>query len=386
MVDPLVINADGGVPSYDAAEFRRGLTLPLQYGGRAMGGRQGVRPGGTQLLATIDGSNIDVAPGVCYIDPAWASVQAGYWVAFPTETTVGPIEAADATDPRLDRVWARVWDDELDGGSGLRTADIEYEAGVADPSPVPPTLPQGAIPLWQVDVPAQGQGSPLLVDERQWTVVGPVLLTFTSNDSLDVPTAFPWARVGYATAVGSGAAAGGAEAAASGQGSMGSGGGAGATSTRWFEVVELSWPVTITVPAGGTGSSGATGGNGAQASFGGAATAPGGSGGLVRPSSAVGFGIDGGSGGAAGAGDLAVPGEHGGWCWGIGSLGVSGQGAGTMYGAGGKAVRTNSAGQSLAGNAGTGFGAGGSGAISSSTGGAAAGGGGAPALVTVVLF
>lgn len=176
MVDPIAINADTGSPAYSAGEFRQGLALGVLYDGRPAGGRQGVRPGGTQLQVSLSGSDILIAPGVCYIDPAWNSEQAGYWVAFPVQLTRGPLVAADVSDPRLDRVWARVWDHDEDS-SGLRTADVEYQAGVADPSPTAPAVPQGALALGRISVPALGQGSPVVIDERVYTAApGGVLL------------------------------------------------------------------------------------------------------------------------------------------------------------------------------------------------------------------
>lgn len=191
MVDPLVINASGGAPAYDAAEFRQGLTLPLQYGGRAMGGREGVRPGGTQLEVSLSGSDVLIAPGVCHVDPAWTSAQAGYWVAFPSQLTRGPVGPPDATNPRIDRVWARVYDDDEDS-SGQRTADVEYEAGTPAASPSPPAIPQGAIALAQITVPQSGGGSAAVVDEREHTVAtGGILIVAddTERDALSDPFA-----------------------------------------------------------------------------------------------------------------------------------------------------------------------------------------------------
>lgn len=151
--DPLFINATAGAPSYSANELRQGLALGVMYDGRNLGGRQGVRPGGNQLSVSLAGSTITVQPGLAYVDPALTAPQGGYWVALPAAENPGPLQAADATNPRKDIVILRVYDNDEDS-SGLRTARSEYIAGIAAPSPAEPAVPAGAMRLATIDVPA----------------------------------------------------------------------------------------------------------------------------------------------------------------------------------------------------------------------------------------
>ncbi|MCT2282691.1 hypothetical protein M3G91_34340, partial [Micromonospora chalcea] len=168
MADPLWINASAGSPAYSAAELRQAMALALTYGGRAMGARGGVRPGGTQLQVSLAGSTITVRAGVACVDPGLTTPQGPYWVALPADETPGPLAAADATNPRKDIVILRVYDNDEDS-SGLRLARSEYLAGVAGSSPAEPAVPAGAIRLATIDVPAS-PGAPAVTDRRPFVV------------------------------------------------------------------------------------------------------------------------------------------------------------------------------------------------------------------------
>jgi hypothetical protein len=184
VADPLWINASGGAPAYSAQELRQATALGVMYDGRATGGRQGVRPGGTQLEVTLVGSTITVAVGVAYVDPDIISYQGGYWVALGASETPGPLQAADATNPRKDIVILRVYDDDIDS-SGLRLARSEYLVGTPNPSPVEPTVPAGAIRLATIDVPAVGGGAASVTDRRAWTVAPGGILPLDSQTERD---------------------------------------------------------------------------------------------------------------------------------------------------------------------------------------------------------
>ncbi|MEU5965957.1 hypothetical protein ABZ777_32530 [Micromonospora parva] len=189
MTDPLWINASGGAPAYSANELRQAMSLALMYGGRLLGARQGVRPGGDQLRVTLSSSTITVQPGVCCIDPGLSSPQGPYWVAIPAAETPGPLAAADATNPRKDIVIGRVYDHDEDS-SGLRLARSEYLAGVAGPAPAEPAVPAGAIRLATIDVPASGGGSAVVTDRRPWTVAAGGVLPV--RDLAEQTALSPW--------------------------------------------------------------------------------------------------------------------------------------------------------------------------------------------------
>lgn len=161
--DPLWINASAGAPAYTAGELRQLFGVPMQYGGRLLGARAGVRPGGGALDTSIVGSTITVKTGMAFVDPALTSTQGGYWVAItPDETHT--LTAAHATNPRKDITVLRVYDHDEDA-SGLRLARSEYIVGTAAPSPVEPSVPAGAFKLSTIDVPSVANGGPPVVTQ-----------------------------------------------------------------------------------------------------------------------------------------------------------------------------------------------------------------------------
>lgn len=163
--DPWMINASAGAPAYAAAEVRQAFALGLMYGGRAMGARAGVRPGGTQMQVTLVGSTITVATGVACVDPGLTTPQGPYWVPLsPAETHT--LTAAHATLARKDIVVLRVYDDDEDS-SGNRFSRSEYIAGVAG-SGSEPAVPAGSFRLATIDVPAS-PGAPVVTNNAPFT-------------------------------------------------------------------------------------------------------------------------------------------------------------------------------------------------------------------------
>lgn len=432
MADPLWINASAGSPAYSAAELRQAMALALTYGGRAMGARGGVRPGGTQLQVSLAGSTITVKAGVACVDPGLTTPQGPYWVALPADETPGPLAAADATNPRKDIVVLRVYDNDEDS-SGLRLARSEYLAGVAGSSPAEPAVPAGAIRLATIDVPAS-PGAPAVTDRRPFVVGSGGILPVRDQAERDALPAYGglhvwrmdlrrvevhdsagWRTVAAQTQVyttvgappsgggtwskpfgarsvwvrcqGGGAAGGGAAVTSAGNASVGGGGGGGCYAEAMLDASAVPASVTVTVGAGGAGAAGATGGAGGTSSFGTLVTAGGGSGGDCRPAAATAFGIDGGAGGTTATGDIRFEGGSGAPGWGDGQLGIAGVGGGSAMGGGGRGQRTFTNGQQLAGAAGGAYGGGGGGAIhSGSVASASAGGPGGRGAVIVTVF
>ena len=79
--------------------------------------------------------------------------QGSYIVQHQDATVQLPIAAADPSNPRIDLVVARVFDDEADS-SGSSHTDVEVLTGTPASSPVPPAVPDSAIPLAEVEVEA----------------------------------------------------------------------------------------------------------------------------------------------------------------------------------------------------------------------------------------
>ncbi|MCA1841913.1 MAG: hypothetical protein LC792_01730 [Actinobacteria bacterium] len=152
-VDPWIQNT----LTYDGAEVRRVDSMMVMGDGTALGARSGVRPGDPGLTVTLAGSTINVSAGVALISRTGQGV---YRVALSASTSPGTLQAAHATLARIDLVYLRVWDTDVDA-SGLRQADAVYLAGTASASPTAP-IPAGTqiyIPLATISVPASGGGA-----------------------------------------------------------------------------------------------------------------------------------------------------------------------------------------------------------------------------------
>lgn len=176
---PSWLAASGGLPAYDATELRTIDTMLARYNGHNLGGRSGVRPGGTPLNVTLSGSplNWNVATGIGMID-ATATGQLGVYVVPVTATESGPINAAHATNPRKDIVVLTVKDAEA--GDGTREGIVQYIAGTPAGSPVAPPVPARSLLLGTITVPANNlAGSSVVVAIPKTVATGGILPTST---------------------------------------------------------------------------------------------------------------------------------------------------------------------------------------------------------------
>ncbi|MEU9415151.1 hypothetical protein [Streptomyces sp. NPDC048272] len=157
--------------TYSGLELRQSDSLIAMSDGTAMGTRPGVRPGDTGLTVSLAGSTINVSAGVALL---YRSGQGVYRAAMPSSTSPGTVNAAHATLARIDLVYLRVWDTDVDA-SGLRKVEAVYLAGTAAGSPVAPT-PAGTViyvPLATISVPASGGGSPTVSTAVRPVTVAP---------------------------------------------------------------------------------------------------------------------------------------------------------------------------------------------------------------------
>jgi hypothetical protein len=307
--DPLWINASAGAPAYSADELRRLMAVPLQYDGRLVGGRQGVRPGGDQLRVSLSVSTITVQPGLAVVDPGLTSTQGPYWVSVDTAQT-HTLAAADASNPRKDIVIVRIYDHDADT-SGQRKVQTEYLAGTAAPSPSEPAVPLGAMKLATIDVPAS-PGAAVVTDQRRPLFAGPEMVVFTAGGTFS-KASYPWARRAKVRLVGGGGSGGGCPATGAGETAEGGGGGAGGYCEGWFDVWALPTSVTVTVGAGGTAAASAAAGQaGGTSSFGSLMSASGGDGGNAGVNSSTAAISGGGNGGTSTGGQINLQGGDGG--------------------------------------------------------------------------
>lgn len=154
---PIAINADPTEPEYSAVETRRSLAMLLNHGVTdGLGARAGVRPGGSDAL-TLAGTTINVNARPVVVYPGESSTDGPYIGHLMPDTHT--LDPADGSNPRIDIVIVRVYDDDHDA-SGRRELVTEYIAGTPAADPDPPATPSGAWVGLEVLVPAGGSPSP----------------------------------------------------------------------------------------------------------------------------------------------------------------------------------------------------------------------------------
>lgn len=168
---------------YDAEEMRRADVMMVMGNGSARGGRSGIRPGSGGYGVTVSGTTITVTTGVMIV--AGPTGEGVYRCPLASDFTL-TLTAAHATLSRVDLVYLRVWDNDLDG-TGLYKFEPVYLAGVASSTPSAPTIPSGqtGIELATISVPPSGGGSPSVSQTiRPYTVApGGILPASTAPDS-----------------------------------------------------------------------------------------------------------------------------------------------------------------------------------------------------------
>lgn len=184
-LDPTWINASGGLPAYDSEELRRDMGFLLTGDASADVSRSGVLDI-RALLVTLSGSNVQVNPG----GAAVGTGKGAYLTGATVTATIDALVAADATNPRRDRVVLEILDPDNGGGAG-RKGQFRVIAGTPSATaasgggyPAAPASP--SITLAYVDVPKSGNGSPSVTDQRPFTAAAgaPVLANLAERDAM----------------------------------------------------------------------------------------------------------------------------------------------------------------------------------------------------------
>ncbi len=349
-----------------------------------LGGASGVASATALAVTEKSGTanmSVDVAAGGAFVAGTRADDQGAYH-AYNDDTVNVSISAADATNPRIDRVLVQIRDGAQDVGLTQNDARIFVEEGTPAASPTAPTISVADyIELAQVTVPASATSiTDSDITDVRTVVRQPQLVKFTASGSF-TKADYPGLRGVHVRVAGAGGG-GGSVFGGSNHG-HGGGGGAGGYAEIVIDASDLASSETVTIGSGGAGGgAGAVnnGSSGGASSFGSHAAANGGSGGTGGARTSGDSQVAGGAGGSATAGTVQIAGTAGGY-------GVVISGIGTMTCSGGSNLlsgRATPIDRNTTGVSGSGFGGGGGGATSTASN--VAGGAGASGAVLVELI
>lgn len=148
----------GNSLSFSAQQTRQAFSSLFAPGPSGLQAVAGVRPG-AGLDVTLVSSTITVTPGAAVVQSS-ASALGGAYLAFIDANFTATLTAAHATLNRIDLVYLRVRDSDMDGGGSWDCTPV-YLAGTAASSPVAPSIPGGVsgVVLATISVPHVGAGS-----------------------------------------------------------------------------------------------------------------------------------------------------------------------------------------------------------------------------------
>lgn len=164
-------NAVAGAPSYTGRMLRQalGVLLAGATAARPLGGRNGVRPG-TSGLVSATSTTWTVNPHAGALDLESPTAAGPYYYSVDDTTNTGSVTAADATNPRIDIVYATLNDPAEGDGSSTPGVVFGYLAGTPSPSPAAPATPARSMVVSTISVPKVGSGAPTTTDAAPFTV------------------------------------------------------------------------------------------------------------------------------------------------------------------------------------------------------------------------
>lgn len=152
-------DAVAGAPSYTGKMGRLTLGVSLSKDtSRPVGARSGIHPATPNSVFSVSGTTWTVQPHSGVLDTEASATNGPYLYSFDTNQT-GSVNAADATNPRIDLLSVQLSDPAAGDGTSAPGVAIVYTAGTAAASPSPPATPARALALAQINVPQSGGGA-----------------------------------------------------------------------------------------------------------------------------------------------------------------------------------------------------------------------------------
>lgn len=191
------VDAVAGAPRYSGRGLRQ-LQSPLLAGATTadpLGALSGVRPGTatTTVTATSTTWRCGLHAGVLDVQPA---VEAGPYTYAVDAAVTGSMDAADASNPRTDRVYVQLTD-QAEGNASSSTPPsvrVLYIAGTARADAPVPALPARAMRLARINVPKQGGGNPTVTWEAPTSVAAGGIIPAASLEELKLLPGWPGAH------------------------------------------------------------------------------------------------------------------------------------------------------------------------------------------------
>jgi len=186
------VDAVAGAPRYSGRALRQ-LHAPYLAGATTadpFGARSGVRPGTSRGIVTVSSTAWSCAShaGVLDLQPA---VEAGPYTYAVDAAVGGALNAADASNPRTDRVYVQLTDPAEGNGTAPPGVAVKYVAGTARADAPWPSLPVRSMSLARINVPKQGGGSPTVTFEAPYSVAAGGVLPVPTVDELKTITGLP---------------------------------------------------------------------------------------------------------------------------------------------------------------------------------------------------
>lgn len=176
-------DAVSSAPNYTGEMLRQ--TTGGVFGGktaaRPLGARSGVWPGTSTSVVSISGTTVTVGSHGGVLDLE-ASATAGPYVYAVAVAPTLTINAANATNPRIDLISLQLSDPAEGDGTSVPSVVAVYTAGTAASIPAPPAAPARSLTLAQVNVPHSGGGAATITFAAPYAVAaGGILPTSGSS-------------------------------------------------------------------------------------------------------------------------------------------------------------------------------------------------------------